>query len=410
MHSVSVGRAAVAVAAALIVVCAFLAPAVAQDEVRAVWVVRTSLTSPAAIASMVDAARASGFNTLIVQVRGRGDAYFSGGVEPRAAAVAAQPAFDPLALTIARAHEVGLQVHAWLNVNLVASAEQPVARDHVVYRHPEWLMVPRALAEDLSRVEPRSPEYIGRLSRYVRGRSTSIEGLYLSPIPAAAAAYTVSVVRDVAARYEIDGIHFDYIRYPGDDFDYSRGALDAFRRSIAESLSADERRRYDARTGPEPLIYTQAFPERWRQFRGERLTTLLTDLRDAVRAARPAAVISVAVVPNAAEAATRHFQDWRGWSERRLVDVVCPMAYTTDSAAFASQIIAVQEAAAGRPVWAGIGAYRLSPDQIAENVRTARRIGVGGVALFSYDSLVDAARGPGFLAQVARTAFGATNQ
>jgi len=113
----------------------------------------------------------------------------------------------------------------------------------------------------------------------------------------------------------------------------------------------------------------------------------------------------VAVTPNASDAANRFLQDWRGWTDRSLVDVVCPMAYTTDTAAFASEIAAVRDAAGRHPVWAGIGAYRLSADQIAENVKSARRIGVRGVALFSYDALVDAARGPGYLLQVARAAF-----
>ena len=116
-------------------------------------------------------------------------------------------------------------------------------------------------------------------------------------------------------------------------------------------------------------------------------------------------MVSVAVIPSAADAAALHLQDWRGWIDRGLVDVLCPMAYTTDAAAFAAEIEAVRAAAGRHPVWAGIGAYRLSADQIAENVRSARRIGVRGVALFSYDSLVDAARGPEFLLQVARAAF-----
>src|SRR5476649_743901 len=157
----------------------------AQDEVRALWVVRTTLTSPSAIATMVTAARSGGFNTLLVQVRGRGDAYFQQGIEPRPVSLAAQPAFDPLATTIAKAHEAGLRVHAWINVNLIASAtDLPAAREHVVYRHPEWLMVPRALADDLTSVDPHSLGYIGRLARYARSQSAEIEGLYLSPVAA----------------------------------------------------------------------------------------------------------------------------------------------------------------------------------------------------------------------------------
>ena len=66
--------------------------AAARDEVRALWVTRVSLTTPRSIGAVVQAARASGFNTLLVQVRGRGDAYFESTLEPRADPLAGQPA------------------------------------------------------------------------------------------------------------------------------------------------------------------------------------------------------------------------------------------------------------------------------------------------------------------------------
>ena len=108
------------IVAALAISLPSLAPLRADEEVRALWVVRTSLTSRAAIETMVSAARTSGFNTLLVQIRGRADAYYTDGLEPRASALSSQPAFDPLATTLLLAHEAGLQVHALINVNLVA--------------------------------------------------------------------------------------------------------------------------------------------------------------------------------------------------------------------------------------------------------------------------------------------------
>lgn len=399
-------RSIVAVAAALLLLwTSAIAPLRADDEVRALWVVRTTLMSPSAIGAMVNAAKASGFNTLLVQVRGRGDAYYQRALEPRPASLAAAPDFDPLATTIARAHAAGLQVHAWINVNLVASAsELPAAREHVIYRHPEWLMVPRGLAADLTGVESRSPEYLGRLARYVRNQRNEVEGLYLSPISRDAADYTVAVVRDIAERYAIDGVHFDYIRYPNDEFDYSRDALSSFRRAIVADLKPADQRRYDARLADEPLIYAEAFPERWSTFRAAALTTLVSQLKQAVRAARPTARVSVAVTPDPNEAATVRLQNWGEWLRRDLIDIVCPMAYTTESATFASQIAAARDLANGHPIWAGIGAYRLSPAQIIDNIRAARRLGASGTILFSYDSLTESSRGPD-LAQVGREAF-----
>lgn len=393
----------VAVAASAIAVRA------ADPGVRALWVVRTTLTSPAAIDRMVAAARAAGFNTLLVQVRGRGDAYFSGGLDPRPAVIA-DPAFDPLQETIARGHAAGLGVHAWVNVNLVAGAnELPASREHVVYRHPEWLMVPKAIAEDMAGVDPRSPEYLGRLARFARGNAAEVEGLYLSPIPAGAATYTAAVVRDIVERYPVDGVHLDYVRYPNEAFDYSRAALAAFREAVVQDLRAPERERLDARLSDEPLLYTRAFPQRWHRYRAAMETALVARIAGEIRSVRSGTLISAAVSPDADEAASRRLQNWRDWIDRKLVDVVCPMAYTTDASLFAAQIEAARDAAGSARVWAGIGAYRLSATQIAENVAAAQRLGVGGTILFSYDSLTGGERGADYLAEVGSAAFGAEN-
>ena len=381
------------------------APAATSDEVRALWVVRTSLTSPTAVDAMVASARAGGFNALLVQVRGRGDAYYSGGIEPRPAALIPQPDFDPLARTISAAHNAGIAVHTWINVNLVAGTDLPAGRNHIVYRHPEWLMVPRSLGEELAALDPTGPEYLGRLVRNARNQAAALEGLYLSPVMPGAVDYTKQVVRDIVMRYALDGVHLDYVGFPSDEFDYSRETLAAFRRSILPDLGEAERRRYEARAAAEPLIYTRAFTERWRAFRSDRLTDLVTQLRETVRAVRPGVLVSATVGADPVEAASRRLQDWPAWLARGLIDVVCPMAYTTDNAAFAAQMAVARDAAGRHPLWAGIGASSLSHEQIVDDILTARRIGAGGVVLFSYDSLTAPARGSGYLSQLGQAAF-----
>src|SRR6476469_3697592 len=89
-----------------------------RSEVRALWVLRTSLSTPASIHALVKTASDHGFNTLLVQVRGRGDAYYTSDLEPRAAELVRQPAaFDPLASLLAEAHKSGVRVHAWVSLN-----------------------------------------------------------------------------------------------------------------------------------------------------------------------------------------------------------------------------------------------------------------------------------------------------
>src|SRR5437763_2045106 len=124
-------------AAATAFCAAFVSAAPGADETRALWVLRSSLTSPASISALVRTAKDQGFNTLLVQVRGRGDAYYASDVEPRAADLARQPvAFDPLGTLLPAAHAANIRVHAWMSVNLIASAvDLPVSPDHLIARH-----------------------------------------------------------------------------------------------------------------------------------------------------------------------------------------------------------------------------------------------------------------------------------
>ena len=378
----------------------------APPEVRALWVTRASLTTPASISALVRSAHESGFNTLLVQVRGRGDAYYAGGLEPRPDGLLQQPHdIDPHQHGSTRARAEGLRVHAWVNVNLVASAaDLPSSRAHVIYRRPEWLMVPRALAVELARAGTRSPEFVGRIARWTRAQN-DVEGLFTSPILPDAAAHVVQVIDDLVARYPVDGVHLDYIRYPGPDFDYSLAALRLFRADLEPALTAEERRRLDPRSVGDLMALTDQYPERWTGFRKARLNALVMRIRTAVKARRPQVLLSAAVFPDVTEAATRRFQDWGFWIENRWLDVVCPMAYTPELDLFASQIASAQQLSAGRPVWAGIGAYRLTPSRTIEHITRARGRGARGVVLFSSDSLVQAPRGADTLTSIGRAAF-----
>jgi uncharacterized lipoprotein YddW (UPF0748 family) len=381
----------------------------APDEIRAMWVLRTSLTTPEHIATLVRSARDHGFNTLLVQVRGRGDAYFLGGIEPRPAELLRQPAgFDPLATVLQAGHAAGLRVHAWVNVNLISSAaDLPAAREHVIYRHPGWLMVPRDIAQELAAIEPESPAYVGKLARWTRAQPNDIEGLYASPIHPDAALYTESIVRDLSRRYAVDGVHLDYARYPSDRFDYSRGAIRQFRAWVRPGLTDTKRRALDAEESVDLFAYPDGLTAQWRTFRVARMTALMTRLSAVVKSVRPDALVTAAAYPDAQEALERRLQDWGSWITTGLIDAVCPMAYAPEPARFAEQIASALSAAGTHAVWAGIGAYRLSPKETIDNIQTARRLGATGIVLFSYDSLVNPPQAsPDYLSLVGRGAFG----
>ena len=336
-------------------------------------------------------------------------------LEPRAAELQRQPAsFDPLATVLAKAQRAGLRVHAWVNVNLVSSAaDLPIAPTHIVHRHPEWLMVPRDLVQELSRVPEDSPAYVGKLARWTRAQSRAarggqLEGLYASPLLPAAADHVNAVVRDIATRYAVDGVHLDYARYPTERFDYSRGADPRVSRGgSARSSTAAVRRELDGQEAEDPLAYPDSVSRRMEGVPhlapdGARRPPARRRSRRRVRArssrSRPRRTSRRPAITGC-----RTGRLAAGGPRRRgLPDGL--HARTRDASP--SRLPRRATSRAGSAVWAGIGAYRLPPAQTIENIETARRLGAAGVVLFSYDSLIDPRQAsPDYIAVVGRSAF-----
>src|SRR5689334_2477933 len=384
----------------------------ATDEVRALWVVRTTLTSPEKIQRMVNAAADNGFNTLIVQIRGRGDAYYKSRVEPRSIDLKDQPAdFDPLAFTLAEAHKRGLKVHGWLNTSLLANLDAlPTDPNHVYNKHPEWLAVPKAVARDLYLMSPTDPAYRQKIVEWSKANRAELEGVYTGPANAKVREHIYKIWMDVLKNYPVDGLHFDYVRFASPDFDYSRTSLLQFEKWLEPQLNPDERTQLKNALATNALAATEKFPAKFADFQRAQVTALVQRIYRAVKKRRPEVLVSAAVFANDENAYTRRFQDWRRWLQMGILDVACPMAYSTDTAVFQKQIEVATTTAHGakRNVWAGIGAYRIPSDSAVEKINVARALKTEGFILFSYDFTArpsDLNPDGAYLERVRRSAF-----
>lgn len=365
------------------------APLPMPSVARATWVVRTHLTNRGHIDRVLDEAVTAGLNTLIVQVRGRGDAYFQGGLEPPPPELA-DTTFDPLAYFVDQAHQRNLAIHAWVNANLIWSPSRPNNDPrHLVNRHPEWLMAPESLAKELLALPAEHPDFKDRLIEYVRANASSLEGLYSDPTDATYRAHLAAVCRDIAVRYDVDGIHLDYVRYPNEDWGYSRGALDRLRVEIDRELTVADRADMKSRLARDPLVYARRYPVRWAAFRRRGVSLLVQEVSTTLRAARPGITLSAAVYPDIAIAREDKLQEWPEWMTRGWLDVACPMNYATADRRAEFDLItraAVGARGAGR-VWMGIGAWRLPVAETVDRIRFAHAAGANGVVLFSHGGL-----------------------
>ena len=152
-------------------------------------------------------------------------------------------------------------------------------------------------------------------------------------------------------------------------------------------LSSEERAQLKSSLKTNQLAAPEMFAAKFADFQRLQVTTLVERIYKAVKKRRPDAVVSAAVFANDENAYTRRFQDWRRWLQMGILDVACPMAYSTDTAVFQKQIEVAANTAhsANRRVWAGIGAYRIPSDSAVEKINVARSLNAEGFILFSYD-------------------------
>lgn len=348
------------------------------EEFRGVWVVRHALTSPERIRKVVDTARRAHFNVLLVQVRGRGDAYYRSRLVPPGEDLPVDdPDFDPLALVVREAHRAGLEVHAWVNLYLAWSPTKRLPRSpgHVLLQHPEWFMT-SADGIDMGRMDL---DGVGLMGRGVAGR-------YLSPGIPQVRAYLTRVAEEIVRSYDIDGLHLDYVRYPNVHYDYNSISRKEFvRRYRFDPLSLLNREEEH----PKGEDRRERLKRVWARWRTDRVSLQVKEIRRLLARLKPRVKLSAAVKPDFEMAYHQYGQDWIGWMNKQLVDFVVPMLYVGSTEEIGRQIREIRKSVKRGHLYAGIGVWNQSPLETVAQVEQARRLGLKGVALFSYDSLIE---------------------
>lgn len=344
---------AVLVLAAVVGMCA----PTGAEEMRGAWV--TAWTPGFFTAEQVDAtvraAKSAGLNALFIQVRKNADAYYRSDTEPLGDGVAA--GFDPLACVIEKAHAQGIQVHAWMNSGRIWSSKSPPTDPkHIGVRHPEWL------------------------NRDVNGNTRASEGLYLDLGIPGARDYVASVAQEIARKYDVDGIHLDYIRYPGKNWGYSDAALACYYR--------------DSGVTKKPEVSDARFL----QWKRDRVTDLVRLVRSKVRSVKPGVAITASTIPwgdcPAEWTSTSPYasvsQDWRRWMADGLLEANCPMNYKSEKSAkeaqqFRNWLAGFKRWSSGKPTYVGLDVGHNQAEDIARQIEAVRKAKLDGFILFQFN-------------------------
>lgn len=378
------------------ILAANLLIAQSNEEFRSTWVITwehissgaTPEQNKANIRSILDKHKAANMNAVLWQARQSGTVYYDSDIEPWGTyAGSSYPGYDPLAYAIEEAHKRGMEVHAWFNAFHVASS----APGTIVATHPEWICTNQD----------------GQAMTSYRCASPGME---------AVREYTVNLAMELVNKYDVDGLHLDFIRWNEYDEDDMKANVpeeeqinlldgEIINRKIknAESPNGFKRYIYDTEhpaSGGIPAGFTS-----WDDWRRWGVTQFVHTLHDSIQASKPWVRLSAAALGKHRAGGVNGwngyyvvFQDAAKWFREGYLDQLTPMHYHwLTGSGFVDNLLSdwapyIQDGInAGRLYTVGPGSYILHENNAWGNhpeiINTVRTVDwTDGFQFFSYGS------------------------
>lgn len=345
-----------------------------SGEMKGIWIVRWDVNEPMKVFTMMSDLKEYDINALFVQVYARCEAMYPSKLVPRSTELLNAPLnYDPLDLIVRLGHKEGYQVHAWINLYYAWShAPFPQTSNHIVNKHPDWM-----LADDRGvNLKNYSVEQI---------KAMGLEGYFLQPGNEAVLEHLKSIVEEIIDNYDVDGIHMDYVRYPGRDYGYDVGARVGFMREYyVDPWSIKNRRSRDDAYSEDAFLDLES---KWDGWKRDRVSQTVREIFEVAKLKDPALQVSVAVIGDNNHAYQDLYQDWVSWTQSNYVDFVVPMLYSS-SVDWIGRKTKDAIGLVGRDkLVVGLGAYLQDYENLVQEISRVKSSGARGYLLFSYGGM-----------------------
>ena len=317
-----------------------------QDERRGVWLHVGDDRYPK---DVMPELKRLGLDMAVLRIAGGTAAFYASKVQPDVQDPLAPEGGDWLAEAVKHAHANGIEIYPYVNNCIVEG---------------------RTSKESLGRLRAAD-----RLQEGPDGRPID----WFCPSQDINVAAIERPMLEIVSRYDVDGVQYDFIRYPN-----SQGCF-----------CAKCRARFEQETGkpvanwPKDVVDGERRQE-WIEFRCERISAIVKRVSTRLREVNPNVRISAAVFADWPGCRENVGQDWARWCREGWLDAVCPMNYTQDPAEFAAKA-AVHRAVLPPdfPILEGIGISAGAgtmddPGHVALHITLARQAGAAGYLGFCY--------------------------
>ncbi|MDX9979258.1 MAG: family 10 glycosylhydrolase [Lentisphaeria bacterium] len=294
--------------------------------------------------------KALGLDMAVLRIAGGTAGFYASKVQPDVQDPLAESGGDWLAEAVRHAHANGIEIHPYVNNCIVEGRTSPASLERL---RGEQRLQQSPEGQEIAWFCPSSEENLAAIER---------------------------PMVEIVSRYPVDGIQYDFIRYPN-----AQGCFCPRCRALFEKESGKA-----VPNWPGDVAKGGGRYDEWIEFRCRRISAIVERVSGAVRKANPKVKISAAVFRDWPACRETNGQDWPRWCREGWLDFVCPMNYTNSDEVFLANCTSHRAALPeGFPVVQGIGinsgnSRMTDPGQLLLQVMLARQQGAVGFVGFCY--------------------------
>ena len=274
--------------------------------------------------------------------------------------------FDPLSCWVRGAHKRNMTLHVWFESFYIGNKLPQEDAYNILAVRPTW--------GNRNKENNASNEPVAHISEH--------RGYFIDPANPEVVDFLTKLILEICARYNIDGVNLDYVRYP-----VSAKATSSNYAASNWGYTPYAREEFKKIYGIDPVEISadSAMWNKWDMYRQDRITKYVANIKDVLK--DRGVVLSAVIFPDYKTSLETKQQNWQRWSSYNYVDALTPLILTADYNLADNMLDELRRKTSSRTkIYPGlfVGFMEGESEDLLKQIHIIRNRNLEGVVLFDW--------------------------
>lgn len=339
-----------------------------ENELKGVWV-RPTEKSETEIERTLNEMAQLGINTIFLETYFHGKTIFPSEVMKSYGFEGQNKifrGFDPLSCWVRGAHKRNMTLHVWFESFYIGNKLPQEDAYNILAVRPTW--------GNRNKENNASNEPVAHISEH--------RGYFIDPANPEVVDFLTKLILEICARYNIDGVNLDYVRYP-----VSAKATSSNYAASNWGYTPYAREEFKKIYGIDPVEISadSAMWNKWDIYRQDRITKYVANIKDVLK--DRGVVLSAVIFPDYKTSLETKQQNWQRWSSYNYVDALTPLILTADYNLADNMLDELRRKTSSRTkIYPGlfVGFMEGESEDLLKQIHIIRNRNLEGVVLFDW--------------------------